>query len=137
MAGSGRRHADAALIAALAGGATMADAARAAGVGERTVYRRLQTPAFRARVIAARADLVERAAARLADAAGAAVTTLGELLVAGTPPAVRLGAARAVLELGLRLREQQEIEERLAALEAALAEVPSMAERGQPWPRPA
>jgi hypothetical protein len=41
MAGSGRKNADAALLAALAGGATVQEAASSAGISERTAYRRL------------------------------------------------------------------------------------------------
>ena len=47
MAGGDRRNADPALIAALAVGTTNLDAARQAGVGEKTVYRRLTDAAFR------------------------------------------------------------------------------------------
>jgi hypothetical protein len=35
---------------------------------------------------------------------------------------VRLGAARAVLEIGMKVRESADLEERLAALEKAAAE---------------
>jgi hypothetical protein len=35
---------------------------------------------------------------------------------------VRLGAARAVLEMGMKVRESADLEERLAALEKAAAE---------------
>ena len=42
-----------------------------------------------------------------------------DLVKEGTPPAVRLGAARAVLEIGLKVREAADVEQRLAALEAA------------------
>ena len=38
----------------------------------------------------------------------------------GTPPATRLGAARAVLEIGLKIREIVELETRIAALEEQL-----------------
>ena len=120
MAVHGRRHADPALIAALAGGATIAEAAIRAGVSERTVYRRLEDADFRASVQQARADLVTQAVARLAEAGGEAVATLRALLGEGTLPAVRLGAARAVLELGTKLRESEELERRLSELEAAL-----------------
>jgi hypothetical protein len=37
---------------------------------------------------------------------------------------VRLGAARAILEQGTRLRELADLEERLAALEQRLGECP-------------
>jgi hypothetical protein len=124
VAGGDRRNADPLLIAALAGGATNQDAARRAGVSEKTVYRRLDDPTFRQQVADARAGLVTRAVAMLAEAGTEAVRTLRALLADGTPPAVRLGAARAVLELGTRLRESEELERRLAALEeqqAALA----------------
>jgi hypothetical protein len=36
---------------------------------------------------------------------------------APTPPAVRLGAARAVLELGIKVRELADLETRIAVLE--------------------
>jgi len=49
MAQQGRRHADAALRLALACGATVENAARAAGVSERTLYRRLKDPVFTSR----------------------------------------------------------------------------------------
>lgn len=55
-------------------------------------------------------------------------TTLGELLNA-TSDSVRLGAARAVLELGVRLRETEELELRIASLEQR---VPSRTEV-TPW----
>lgn len=118
MAGGDRRNADAALITALAGGATQQAAAEAAGVSERTVRRRLASPDFASRVAEARTELVRRAVAMLAEASGAAVETLRALLQ-DAPPAVRLGAARAVLELGVKLRESEELEARIAALEAA------------------
>jgi hypothetical protein len=42
------------------------------------------------------------------------------LLKESTPPAVRLGAARAVLEQSLKMREMTELTDRVAALEAQL-----------------
>jgi hypothetical protein len=47
------------------------------------------------------------------------------------PPATRLGAARAVLELGMKVRETAELEQRLAALEEQLATGGGT----RPWPR--
>ncbi|SRR6266545_6995211 len=52
---------DAALIAALAAGATQAEAASRSSVSERTVRRRWAEPAFRARVDAVQAELVSEA----------------------------------------------------------------------------
>src|SRR5204863_65773 len=72
VAGSGRGNADAALVAALAAGSTIRDAAKTAGVAERTVYRRLEDPGFRQRVNNARAELIAHAVGKLAEASTAA-----------------------------------------------------------------
>lgn len=117
MAGSGRRNADESLALALATGQTVRDAAASVGIGERTATRRCANPDFRRRIAELRGELVARSLGRLADGMADAANVLRELLVAQTPPAVRLGACRALLELGVRLRESVEMEERLAALE--------------------
>ena len=106
------------LILALACGATVEAAARQCKLHERTVYRRLEDPAFQARVQEARGEMVKRSAGMLTAAAGASVQTLLALQRDSAPPAVRLGAARAVLELGIKVRELADLECRIAALEA-------------------
>ena len=116
MAGGDRSKADAALVAALAGGSTVEDAAATAGVGVATVYRRLQVPEFRAQIDDARAALIAAAVARLGAASTRAVTTLEGLLAADSE-AVRLGAARSILDLGAKLREHEDLAERVRALE--------------------
>lgn len=117
----GKRNSDSNLLTALACGATVESAARNAGVSERTAYRRLHDPKFTRRLQEMRADMVQRTAGMLTAAGGESVKTLLALLQASTPAAVRLGAARACLELGLKLRETAELMERIAALEAKLA----------------
>jgi hypothetical protein len=117
MAGSGRRNADDALALALAAGQTLRDAAAAAGIGERTATRRWTDAAFRRRVALLRGDMVGRALGRMADGMAEAAGVLRALLAADTPPAVRLGAARSLLELGVKLREAVELEARLSSLE--------------------
>ena len=115
----GRAHADAALVAALAAGRTAQDAAREAGVSERTVYRRLDDPAFKRQVDEARAEMLARAVAMLTSASVEAVETLRGLL--GSPmDFARLAAARAILEVGHKYREQLDLAERVAALEERL-----------------
>ncbi|MBI4319362.1 MAG: LacI family DNA-binding transcriptional regulator [Chloroflexi bacterium] len=111
-----RRKADSCLIVALASGLTMRDAAKQAGVSEKTVARRLADPAFRRQVAAEKAAMIARATAMLADASTEAVTTLRRLLQAEAE-SVRLGAARSILELGVKLKDSQELEQRIAALE--------------------
>jgi hypothetical protein len=128
MAGSGRSSADEVLVSLLAGGTTRQAAAARAGVAERTVYRRLEDPGFRGRIEEARADMLARTSAMLTAAGTTAAETLVRLLEAELDT-VKLAAAVRIIELGTRLRESEQIEARLAALEAQLAPRP---EDGRP-----
>ncbi len=112
-----RRNSDERLVLALACGATVEAAARQAGVSESTAFRRLANPDFRRRLNDLRADMVGRATATLTAASLESVKTLVALQSTSTPPATRLGAARAVLELAVKFRELVEFEGRLAMLE--------------------
>ena len=123
MSEIGRRKGDSGLVAALAGGATVRDAARSAGVSERTAHRRLEDAAFARRVAEARAELIAQAVGTLADASTVAASTLRGLLKAESE-SVRLGAARSILELAVKLRESEELERRIAALEEQTAATP-------------
>ena len=114
---NGRKNADNKVILALACGATVESAARQSGVSETTIYRRLNEPSFQLRLREVQADILNRTAAALTAAATESVRTLMELQKPGTPPATRLGAARAVIELGLKIREIVALETRIAALE--------------------
>ena len=66
--------------------------------------------------------MVQRTAGMLTVAGGEAVKTLLTLQKETTPVAVRLGAARAILEIGMKVRDATELEERLAALEQRIAQ---------------
>jgi hypothetical protein len=116
MTGNGRKNGDA-LALALASGASIVDAATTAGMSERTAYRRLAKPAFRRRVAEVRAEMVARALGKRADGMSDAASTLRKLLKAKSE-SVRLSACRALLELGVKLRESVELEARLSELEA-------------------
>jgi HEAT repeat protein len=129
VAGGDRKNADSSLVTALACGGTVEATAKSAGVSEATVYRRLREPAFRQRVAEARAEMVSRAVARLSATSTLAADTLRKLLDAKAET-VRLGAARAILELGGKLREQEDLTERIAALEARLGDQ----QEERPWP---
>lgn len=120
MAGRGRRNADDALALALAAGKTLRDAATEVGVGERTAGRRWADADFRGRVAALRQDMVARCLGRMADGMTDAADTLRKLLAANSE-GVRLGAARALLELGLKIREGVELGERLDEVEQLLS----------------
>jgi hypothetical protein len=110
-----------ALALALASGKTITEAAAAAELSRRTATRRVAEPDFRRRVAEVRAEMVGRALGKMADSMTAAADTLRALLDA-EGESVRLGAARSILELGNKLRESVELEQRLADLEQRLAE---------------
>jgi hypothetical protein len=105
---------------ALACGATVEAAAAKAGVSARTAFRRLKDPLFEQRLQDVRTDLVQRMASMLTAAGHESVKTLIALLGSENPPAVRLGAARAIVDLGLKVRELADLNGRVASLERQL-----------------
>jgi hypothetical protein len=121
MAQQQRKKADDALLLALACGASVEQAARQCQLSPRTVYRRLDDPAFRRQLQKLRGDMVQRTAGTLTAAASEAVRTLLELMKPASPHASRLGAAKAVLEIGMKVRETAELEERMTTLEDQMA----------------
>jgi len=118
-----KKKAEAALVLALACGASQESAAQKAGVSLRTLYRRLAEPAFAAQVQQARAEMVRRTAGLFTAAGIGSLKTFTSLQESATSEAVRLGAARAIIELGCKLRENLELADRLAALETRLESV--------------
>jgi hypothetical protein len=123
VAGGDRKNADEVLIAALAGGKPVAQAAKLAGVSERTVYRRLADSLWRRRVAAARTEMLARAVGVLAEGTAAAAATL-RLLLRSDSPSVQLAAARAILDQTTRGIELLDLADRVTMLEeqAAAAE---------------
>jgi hypothetical protein len=121
MPHSGRHNADDQLLLLLACGATLENAARQANVSLRTAKRRAADPEFKRKVNALRWDMVERAVGTLTAAMGESAKTLVVLQKETVPHSSRLGAARAVFEIGMKLREQTDLEQRLAALEEQTA----------------
>jgi hypothetical protein len=93
----GRKGVEVALIAALAAGGSVPAAAAHAGCSLRTAYRRLEDPAFRQAVEAARADLVQQTVGRLSALGVLAAEGLQDLLKSPLP-GVKLGAVRTALE---------------------------------------
>jgi len=116
-----RRKGEAVLVAALAGGRSIRAAAAAAHVGERSVYRRLEEPAFRAEVGRIRHAMIDRAVAKLAAVSVKAAQTLARLLTAESE-GVRRSAAVAIFDSLTKLRTAGELEQRLERLERALEE---------------
>ena len=102
-------------MAALLVSRTLADAAIAAEVGERTLRRWLDSEPFATAYREAARQAAREAVSALLAAQGEAVAVLRANLHTGTP-ATQVRAARALLELGVRVRED-DTDERLRALE--------------------
>jgi len=115
------QRADELLLVALASGASIRQSARRVGLGEATVARRLEDQEFRRRLAELRCQLVDRAVGVLAASMASASATLRRLLKAKSET-VRLGAARAILEMHVRLKEAGGTDERLAEVERWLRE---------------
>lgn len=112
---------DRAIVDAMAGGASVAEAAKTAGVGERTVYRRLNRPLVRAAITDTALGRVRPTVRLLHDEMPAAVRVLVTLRDDPTThPSTRLRASVALIELGFKGLEVVAIGPRLVALEAAL-----------------
>lgn len=121
MAGVQRKKNDDPLLMALACGASVDAAAKQCDLAVRTVYRRLEDADFKKRLDAVRSDMVQRSAGMLTAAAGEAVRTLLALLKETQPAAVRLGSARAILEVGIKIRQIVDLERQVAELEERIA----------------
>jgi hypothetical protein len=120
MPGGSKKAADAALIVHLASGVSPAGAAKLAGVSEATCYRRLADPTFRQRVEAARSSFWERALGILSKGAAESATVLRRLL-RSEDGRIKLQAAKVLLDQGIKVRDQVDLEQRLAALETTEA----------------
>jgi len=118
----GKREVDDLLLSALACGATNEVAAQRAGVSVATVERRKRDPKFKKRLNHARAEMVQRTTSTLTAASTEAVRALLDLVKPSAREATRLGAARAILELGTRQRESEDLEQRVLDLEQRLDE---------------
>jgi transposase-like protein len=110
-------------VAALLTQKSVEDAARSVGLNPNTLLKWLQVPEFRALYLKARREAASQAIARIQQGMGAAAITMLKLMTdPNVPAAVRLRAAEAVVGFGLKGIEVEDIEVRLAELEAAAAE---------------
>ena len=108
-------------VAALLSSPNVEEAAKAVGVGERTLWRWMGEPEFAQAVTHAEAGAIDAATRRLVQLQNGAIDTLQAVLDdPKIAPSIRLRAATAVLDYLLKLRELRNIEARLGALETAL-----------------
>jgi len=114
----GRKQEEA--IAALLSQRNIDEAARAAGIGVRTLLRWLKLPQFQTAYRQARREAFGQAIARLQQGTSAAATTLLKMIIDPSAPAsVRVRAADSVLNHAAKAIEIEDIEARVAALEQA------------------
>jgi hypothetical protein len=108
------------LLAALAAGSSVQAAAKVAGVSESTVYRRMRGARFKKRLQRLRAAMVDRSLGHLSKGSAEAAITLRKLLKSDDGR-TRLGAAKAIIELGIKVRQMAELAAEVEELKAAVA----------------
>jgi hypothetical protein len=109
-----------AAIAALLTQKNQEEAARAAGISVATLLRWQKLPEFKKAYMEARRAAHGQSIARLQQATSAAVTTLLKVMVdPATPASVKVRAADSVLDHSAKAIELEDIETRVAELEAA------------------
>jgi HEAT repeat protein len=133
MAGQKRQDSRLLAIELLAKGASHGEAARGAGVDKRTIQRWLKEPEFRDDIETFRAGMLSSSAGQLCQASNDAVQTLQKLLK-DESASIKLGAARAILDSVIRIRELCVIEGRLTELESEMA-IAKAQTTGRPLPR--
>ncbi len=105
-------------IAALLSQRNVEEAARAVGIGSRTLLRWLQVPEFQVAYRKARWDAYSQCIARLQQASTAAVSAILKVMVdPSAPPSSRVRAADRVLDRATKGIEVEDIEVRLSELE--------------------
>jgi transposase-like protein len=96
------------------------EAARAINVATNTLLKWMKLPEFQAAYLEARRAAHAQSIARLQQATSAAVSTLLKVMVdAGTPASTKVRAADSVLNHSAKSIELEDLEVRLAAVEAA------------------
>jgi len=106
-------------VAALLLHPNVAEAARAVGIGASTLLRWLKEPEFQAAYREARHEAVRQSVSRLQQGTSAAADTLLDLMTdKEVPPSVRVRAAEAIFNHSAKAIELEDIESRVAALEA-------------------
>lgn len=104
-------------IAALLSSGNASAAGESVGVPERTFRRWLADKDFRAALDSAESELIENAARRVLSLQSAAVAELANILTGRFPPALKLRAATAIIDVSVKLVELRRLEARLANLE--------------------
>jgi hypothetical protein len=109
------------VILALLSEKSILAAAERSKVSERTIRRWLEEPEFRAEYDRARRAVFDVGISRVQALSGKAIDTLEALLEVRKHPAVQLGAARTIAEIGMHERDAETILRKLDEVEAAMS----------------
>mgnify|MGYP001434155531 CR=1 FL=1 len=124
-------------LACLLAGGTIAEAADAGKINRSTVYKWLESGVFQAEIKKATIEATNQLSRGLITLGGAAVKTLEGIINDQRQPAsLRLRAADIIISRILDVKELLEFEDRLAALEAAIAEEQAQNNQGRYYNRP-
>ena len=105
-------------IKALLENDTHADAAKAAGIAEATLWRWLKEPEFKEAFRSAKLRVLEEAITKLQKASGQAISALLAIVLNDQAPAsARVSGAKIILETAVKTVEIEDIQVRLTALE--------------------
>lgn len=107
-------------IAALLSERTIRDAAKKTGVSEKTIYLWMNESAFRGALREAERGVLDDVTRRLNTGQRIALDTLEKLIQSARHESTKLNACVQWLNLFVKYRDMQDIDERLTALEAAL-----------------
>lgn len=107
-------------ITALLSERTTRDAAKKCGVNEKTLYTWLNDPAFRSALKSAERGVLDDVTRRLTTGQRLALDTLESLIQKARHESTKLNACVQWLNLFVKYRDMQDIDERLTALEAAI-----------------
>ena len=106
-------------IVALLTTSSISEAAATAGIGERTLFRWMQRDSFQQAYREAKRQAVGQAISHLQRCASDAVRALQDVVNdAEAPASTRVSAAKAVLEMAVKAVELEDVESRVAVLEA-------------------
>jgi DNA-binding MurR/RpiR family transcriptional regulator len=111
-------------VAALLAQPSIGEAAKAAGVGEKTLWRWLQKDGFQEAYRNARRRVVDHALSQVQAGMIEAVQTLRNVMNnRKTAASARVSAARAMIGFGFQAVEVEDLEKRIAALEARTGKI--------------
>ena len=118
--GERRTRAEGQFLAALLSSPSIAEAARYAGISERSAARWMADPAFRERLRSAQDEIVGHSLSRLKVSINESLDTLRGIMNNSDEPAgARVTAARVMLDNAIKVIETTDIIRRIEALEAA------------------